>query len=359
MQDKNKTVFVGMSGGIDSSVTATLLKDQGYKVIGVTMSIWDGQLLQEYKGKHACFGPDEEADIKKAKDICSILGIEHRVIDLKKHYSDVVLLYFSDEYKEGRTPNPCIVCNAKMKFGLLMDKVLEGYSSEVKFATGHYVRTTYDEKSKRYLLLKGQDDTKDQSYFLYRLSQSQLSRCLFPLGEYQKHDIRLIAKEKNLGFEKIPESQNFISGDYSQIIDIVSEEGDIITSDGKIVGKHKGYCNYTIGQRKGLGVQHPEPLYVVAIKKEENQIVVGTKKDLYKDTFRAKDLNWIAFDSLSSERNVFAKIRYQHSEEQAYIEPISRDEVLVKFQNPQLAITPGQSVVFYDEDIVLGGGIIE
>ncbi len=352
-------VFVGMSGGVDSSVAAAILKDKGYDVTGVTMSIWNGQLLDEYKGKHACFGPDEEQDIKTAKDVCDKSGIPYQVIDLKKEYAKIVLRYFSDEYKDGRTPNPCIVCNAKMKFGLLLDKILEKTPDLDKFATGHYVRTEFDTKTGRHLLLKGNDPKKDQSYFLYRLTQQQLSRCMFPLGELIKDDIRIIAKQKELGFDHIPESQDFIAGGYSQMIDIEAKDGDIIGPDNKVLGRHKGYFNYTIGQRKGLGIAYPEPLYVIGIDKEKNEVLIGTKEELYGDCFRAKDLNWISIEKLDKCMNVTAKIRYRHADESAYIEPLEGGEVLVKFEKPQRSITPGQSVVFYNNDIVIGGGIIK
>jgi tRNA-uridine 2-sulfurtransferase len=346
-----------MSGGVDSSVAAVLLKEAGHDVTGVTMKIWDGSTNEKYEGSHACFGPDEEEDIKKAREVCEQIGIPFQEYELKEEYKRIVLDYFSREYLDGRTPNPCVLCNHRIKFGALISKILEKQVFDC-FATGHYVRVGRDPGNARYLLRRGLDRGKDQSYFLYRLSQAQLQKCLFPLGELTKEQVRTIAHKNNLGFEEIPESQNFFEGDFTTLMNVGKQPGDIVDNTGRIMGRHEGYYRYTIGQRRGLGISHPVPLYVTGIDKENNRIIVGTKEEVYSSVLTASDLNWVGMEMPTGKMTVHAQIRSQHKAAPAVIEPLSETSVKVTFTEPQMAITPGQSVVFYNEDVVLGGGII-
>jgi len=355
VSENNKRVIVGMSGGVDSSVAAAILQEQGYEVAGATMLTWNNQQLEGKNGKYACFGPEQEQGVKDAQRVADKVGVPLYKIDLREEFQTEVIDYFATEYLAGRTPNPCVRCNKKIKFGKLIEKAMIEYKAD-KFATGHYVRL--EEQNGRFLLKKAIDKSKDQSYFLYYLSQEQLSKCLFPLGEYAKPIIREIAKEKHLGLDGKKESQNFIAGDYTSIMNFTPVAGDIIDTNGTILGKHKGYPYYTVGQRKGLGIASSNPLYVVEIKKEKNQIIVGAKSDLYKIKLVAADLNWIAYDKPAADFRADVRIRYQHTEAPATVTLLDDGKVEVIFDEPQMAITPGQSVVFYDNDIVIGGGII-
>jgi tRNA-specific 2-thiouridylase len=356
-------VAVGMSGGVDSTMAAYILKEQGYKVIGVTMSIWDASVNIPDLGKSGCFGPGEKKDIEFAKNICKKLGIEHHVLDLKKEYKENVLNYFCNEYVCGKTPNPCVMCNQKIKFGALLQKTKEAGIAFDHFATGHYVRVEQDPSTKRYILKKALDQKKDQSYFLSYLQQDQLKQLIFPLGEKTKTDIKKIASE--LGFKEVAErgeSQDFIeTDDYSVLFnknDI--KPGDILDVNGKKVGTHRGIIHYTIGQRKGLGVSGGNSgiLYVIKIDAKSNTITVGAEEHLLSQELIASNMNWIVIPELTSPIKVNAKIRQQHKEAPALISPIAGGKVKTIFDSPQRAITPGQTVVFYDNDIVLGGGII-
>ena len=361
---KNKTIAVGMSGGVDSTIAAYLLKEQGYKVIGLTMSIWDNSIDIPDIGKSGCYGPGEARDIQAASDIAKKLGIEHVVIDLSKEYKGTVLKYFCDEYTCGKTPNPCVICNQKVKFGFLMQRAIEMGIHYDYFATGHYVRTEYDDKNKRYLLKKALDPAKDQSYFLSYLKQEQLEKLMFPLGDKTKTDIKALARK--IGFMDVAdkdESQDFIeTDDYSVLFDKEDiKEGNFVDMDGKKIGRHKGIIHYTIGQRKGLGISGGNSgiLYVIKIDADTNTVVVGPEKYLFSDELTASNMNWISIPSLAAPIEIKAKIRQQHKESEATVTPcIGKDQIIVKFKTPQRAVTPGQTVVLYDNDVVIGGGII-
>ena len=352
-------VAVAMSGGVDSSVAAALLKEKGYEVIGVTMKVWDGETLPANGTRHACYGPGEEEDLEDARKVAQVLGIPLNIFNLRQEYKIEVLDYFCHEYLSGRTPNPCIRCNRRVKFDALLEKARDTGIEFDYFATGHYARVEHDESRSRYLLKKAKDMAKDQSYFLFALSQEQLSNSLFPLGNHTKEEVRKMARDLELGIDDKSESQDFFAGDYSSLLGKVARPGPILNKEGEILGEHRGIPFYTIGQRKGLGISSKEPLYVTAIDQEKNVIVVGPKEEVYGDELVAMELNWIAIQELSRPVDVKAKIRYLHKEAEAMVIPLDEDKVHVKFKEPQMAITPGQAVVFYDDDIVIGGGAIE
>lgn len=353
-------VVVTMSGGVDSSVAAALLKEKGYEVIGVTMKVWNGEACSGEKGvHHSCYGQSEEEDIEDAGKVAQVLGIPFYVFDLRQEYKTEVLDYFCHEYLLGRTPNPCVRCNCRVKFDALLKRT-QDYGLEFDyFASGHYAQVEYDESKHRYLLKKAKDVTKDQSYFLFPLSQEQLGCSLFPLGSHTKREVREMARALRLGVADKPESQNFIAGGYSTLVETAAKPGPILDSQGNILGQHRGIPFYTIGQRKGLRISAKGPLYVTAIDQERNAIVVGIKEELYRDELVTSELNWIATGGLRRPIEVKAKIRYHHKEAEAMVAPLGKDRARVKFEEPQMAITPGQAIVFYDGDVVVGGGTIE
>jgi tRNA-specific 2-thiouridylase len=354
----NKRVAVAMSGGVDSSVAAALLKDRGFRVTGVTMKIWDGEEAPCLRTHHACYGPGEAEDIEDTQKVAAKLGIDLHIIDLSEEYRKDVLDYFNQEYLSGRTPNPCLMCNRRIKFRALIDKTIDAGVEFDCFATGHYSRIEYNKNSDRYLLKKGNDMVKDQSYFLAFLSQTQLTNTLFPVGEYTKQEVRKLARGFRLSINEKPESQDFIAAGYRSLINN-TQTGLIKNTQGEILGEHRGIANYTIGQRKGLGISGRDPFYVTNIDPETNTITVGSSEDIYNDELTADNLNWIGIEKLETEMEVRAKIRYSHEEAEATITPFGYERIKVKFKEPQMAITPGQAVVFYNDDIVLGGGIIE
>lgn len=366
MKEEHLTVAVGMSGGIDSSVAAALLLKEGCTVVGITMQIWDGSVPLKDQGLSACYGPGEERDLEAAQAHARRLGIPHHVIPLSAEFQREVLDYFRGEYRAGRTPNPCVRCNAAMKFGLLLDRARKAGLRFDRFATGHYARTRFDESRRRFLLLKGTDAAKDQSYFLARLSQEQLGSVRFPLGDMTKDDVRKVAADN--GWTDLvdkPESQNFIEDkDYSALFESdPGGPGPILDLDGHRVGQHRGIVHYTVGQRKGLGMPgQKEPVFVIRIDPRRNAVIVGPRDGLMQTALTATDLNWIALERApESPLRVKARIRQQHTEAWARLEPAqgtSVPAVRVVFDEPQLAITPGQAVVFYEDDIVLGSGII-
>jgi len=358
MDKKNITVAVGMSGGVDSSAAAAILKNEGYNVIGITMEIWDGAVEVQESRKHACYGPGEEEDIEEATRVCEQLGIPYHVFDLKKEYKEHVLDYFREEYLAGRTPNPCVVCNHRLKFGFLIDRAREAGLEFDYFATGHYARIV--QEGDRYLLRKARDLSKDQTYFLRNLGSRQLEKILFPLGDMLKSEVREVAEAMKLSVADRAESQDFIAGgDYSPLFEEEEmKEGDIVNDRGEVLGKHNGIIHYTVGQRKGLGISHPTPLYVLRVDAEKNRVIVTDKENLFTKGLIATDVH-LNRESMGKVLTVKAKIRQRHNETEATVERLDDDRLKVTFLNPQLSVTPGQSVVFYDEDIVVGGGIID
>ena len=351
-------VLVGMSGGIDSSVAAYLLKQQGHEVLGVTMSLWkEGRVFHGDFYKDACFSPNKEKEITETREICEKLGIEHTVLDISDLYESTVLRNFREEYLSGRTPNPCIWCNQKIKFGAMVEYARQAGLKFDKFATGHYARI--EEKNGRFCLKRGVDPIKDQSYFLYRLSQRQLGSTLFPLGEMTKKEVREI--DVKLGFhpQGHPESQDFYSGSYSDLLGVEPKSGDIVDTDGKVLGRHNGIWNYTIGQRKGLGVSAPKPLYVISLDVAKNQVVVGYEDKTINTVVRANLINWVSVEEIPSPIQASAKIRSTGTPVSCKVYMDSTDRLCAEFDTPVKAATCGQSLVIYEGDKVLAGGIIE
>jgi len=356
---RKKKVAVGLSGGVDSSLAATMLMKQGYDVVGITMEIYDGAIKVQETQKHACYGPGEQEDIELAQNLCNELKIPYHVFDLKKEYEENVLDYFRREYLIGRTPNPCVVCNHNLKFGFLVDKARENGLDFDYFATGHYARV--EQVDGRYLLKKAVDTSKDQTYFLYALRKERLSEIIFPLGGYTKKEVRVLAKEYNLEVAERAESQDFIAGgDYSPLFEKDQvKQGDIINDKGEVLGRHKGIVYYTIGQRKGLGISSPKPLYVLKIDAKNNRVIVTEKAGLFSKGLIASEMNLISIDNVEGSMNIAAKIRQNHKEAKAVMTDFGDGKIKLVFEDPQLSVTPGQVVVIYDGDIVVGGGIIE
>jgi tRNA-specific 2-thiouridylase len=357
----NRTVAVGMSGGVDSSVAALLVKESGCTVVGVTMRVYGGG-LPEGCASNACYGPDEDQDVESARQVCDSLGIPLVEVDLREGYRTHVLDYFSREYLAGRTPNPCVRCNQAVKFGLLLEKLAaEAGVRFDSFATGHYARVAFDGQAGRFTLRAGVDGPKDQSYFLCMLSQEQLSRALFPLGGMRKSEVRALARERGLCTHDRSESQDFAAGDYRSILrpGTTTREGFFRRSGGEIVGKHRGIWAYTVGQRRGLGISAGEPLYVTAIDPATDTVFVGPAAELSRGSLLALRVNWVSIGPPAAPLRAAVKIRSQQEAAPATVIPLGDGSAEVRFDEPQRAIAAGQWAVFYDGDLLLGGGAIE
>jgi tRNA-specific 2-thiouridylase len=359
MRSSGVKVAVGLSGGVDSSVVAALLKQEGYDVTGIIMEIFDGSIAVKESERHACYGPGEKEDLEKAASVCQKLGVPLQVIDLKDEYRKHVIDYFKGEYLKGKTPNPCVVCNHRLKFGFLLERTKEAGVDFEFFATGHYAQIT--KSAEHFLLRKAVDLAKDQTYFLYSLTPEQLSKTLFPLGIYTKQQVRELARSFGLESAERPESQDFVAGgDYSPLFnkDEVTQ-GDIVDDRGNIVGRHRGIIYYTVGQRRGLGIASRRPHYVVRIDARNNRIVVSERENLFSEGLIATGVKFLNVDKLDKPCRAKAKIRLNHGEADATIYPHEKNKAKILFDEPQMAIAPGQSVVLYLDDIVFGGGIIE
>ncbi|HMK30028.1 MAG TPA: tRNA 2-thiouridine(34) synthase MnmA [Terriglobales bacterium] len=364
------TIAVAMSGGVDSSAVAAMLRSQGQEVVGLTMQLWNQRRLAGNNGMpeavHGrCCSLD---DVYDARRVAEKLAIPYYVVNQEQRFENDVVRPFVQEYLSGRTPIPCSLCNNHLKFDQLL--ITARQIGAERLATGHYARLEHDPQRGRWLLKRPVDCARDQTYFLFGLTQEQLSRTLFPLGHLHKSEVREIARSHGLALADKPDSQEICfvpGGDYKQFIDAYLAEqgealpdtsGDLVTTSGELVGAHAGIHNFTVGQRKGLGIASGSPLYVLEIKGDKRQVVVGEDRELWSHTLRARQLNWIAIEELRSPMPVTAKIRNRHQPAAATVEPLSHDEALVRFDEAQRAITPGQAVVFYQDDLVVGGGWI-
>ncbi len=356
-----KKVMLGMSGGVDSSVAAACLLEMGYEVIGVTMQIWPDKDEDRQKTEGGCCSLSAVDDARRVADM---LGIPYYVLNFKNVFEKNVINYFIGEYLNGRTPNPCIACNRKVKFEAMLEKAVSMGIDYI--ATGHYAKIEYNEESKRYLLKKSVTSAKDQTYALYTMTQEQLKRTLMPIGNYTKDRVREMAKELRLPVASKPDSQEICfveDNDYGRFIsentDADITPGSFVDTKGNILGQHKGIVHYTVGQRKGLGIAFGRPMFVVGIDTTKNQVVLGNEDEVFSNTLIASDLNFISIEKLDGPMKVNAKIRYSAKEAGAVIEMIGEDRLKVVFDSPQRAVTPGQSVVFYNDDTVVGGGVIQ
>ncbi|MGE4584384.1 MAG: tRNA 2-thiouridine(34) synthase MnmA [Sphaerochaeta sp.] len=351
-------VLVGMSGGIDSSVAAYLLKQMGHDVMGVTMTIWSKRAhLVRPEHSTSCFAPDKREDILAIQKICEKIGIPHQVLELSDVFEDVVLANFKSEYMDGRTPNPCVWCNAKIKFGAMVEYARQSGLEFDKFATGHYARIV--EQQGRYSIARAVDRKKDQSYFLYRLNQEQLAGTLFPLGEMTKQQVRAIDVEQGFHAVYQEESQDFYDGSYTDLLEIEDRKGKIVNQAGEVLGEHAGIWHYTIGQRKGLGIAAERPLYVLELRADTNEVVVGFVEDTLQTTVTASDVVWSAVDHLEGERSVQAKIRSTGLPSEATAFQNEDGSITAVFPAGVKAATSGQSLVLYENERILCGGIIE
>lgn len=365
-----QTIAVAMSGGVDSSTVAAMLRADGYGVIGLTMQLWNQRRLAGHEGmpeavQGRCCSID---DVYDARRVAESLGIPYYVVNQEDRFERDVVRPFVQEYLSGRTPIPCSLCNNHLKFDQLL--VTARQIGADLLATGHYAQCEYDEQRGRWLLKRPKDESKDQTYFLFGLTQEQLSRTRFPLGNMTKPEVRALAKQYGLSLAEKPDSQEICfvpNGNYKQFLDAYLEEqgeslpdtsGELVTTDGAVIGEHSGIHNFTVGQRKGLGVATGTPLYVLGLNGASREVIVGRDEELWSRTLKVRKLNWIAVDDLLEPTRVAIKIRNKHQAALATIQKSATDEVTATFEQPQRAITPGQAAVFYDGDVVVGGGWI-
>lgn len=349
------TIAVGMSAGVDSTTTAKLLKEQGNKVFGVTMMLWNGDKRAPLSG--SCYGPYQEKVVEECKKYAKEIGIEHYAFNVSEAFQKKVIDYVIESYKMGLTPNPCIMCNSHIKFAALFDAIENTGLQFDKFATGHYAGVKYDEQSKRYLLLRGKNLIKDQSYFLYRLTQKQLSKIMFPMYENTKEETREMARKFELEVADKNESQDFFAGEYHRLFDKDLDGKIIHIETGEILGQHKGIWHYTVGQRKGLGIAYKEPLFIVGLESETNTVYVGGKDYTFVNEVNIYNINWIA-EPRDYEFEALVKTRSAHKGTMARIIPIDDDKINIKFLEPTGIVAKGQSCVCYDNEIALCGGIV-
>jgi tRNA-uridine 2-sulfurtransferase len=357
-ENKKTRVVVGMSGGVDSSAAAALLLEQGYDVIGITLKLWPQDCVSRAEDK--CCGPQAVMD---ARSVSHKLNIPYYLVDEAADFQKQVINYFAEEYKAGRTPNPCVMCNEKLKFGTLISRAKQLGAEYI--ATGHFARVEKSPENGRMLLKRGRDPRKDQSYFLFSLRQEQLARTIFPLGELTKTDTRCVARQSNLKTADKEESMEICfvpDKDYGRFLQqanlVQKHKGEIVNLQGQVLGRHEGIEFYTIGQRKGLGLSSPKPLYVVELDAVNNRVIVGDESALERDEFNVERCNWIPYDNPHEPLEVTAKIRYNHPGTPATVTPGLNCSAKVKLHAPQRAITPGQACVFYQDDLVVGGGWI-
>jgi tRNA-uridine 2-sulfurtransferase len=347
-----KKVVVGLSGGVDSSTTAAILQDQGYAVEGLTLWLM--------KGKGQCCSEG----MVDAAQLCEQMGVPHHVVDSRVTFEKYIINYLVDGYREGITPLPCSNCNKAVKFRPMIDYAQQELGIDL-IATGHYARVRYDAESGRWLLLRAFDRNKDQTYFLYDLAQDDLAHVIFPLGETQKTETRKIAAQFDLQTADKPESMDLClveaNGSMQAFLDkyITGTDGDIVLRSGEVLGQHSGIHHYTIGQRKGLGIAYSEPLYVIGLDAVMNRVIVGVKDDAFETECSVSRVNWVSIAPITSPIKAEVQIRYRSLPSPATIIPVSQDAVKIVFDEPQLSITPGQAAVWYDGEMLLGGGIID
>src|SRR5258708_15562294 len=372
IMSSTKTIAVAMSGGVDSSTVAAMLRAEGHNIIGLTMQLWNQRRLAGHEGmpesvQGRCCSID---DVYDARRVAEHIGIPYYVVNQEERFERDVVRPFVEEYLSGRTPIPCSLCNNHLKFDQLL--IVAQQIGAERVATGHYARVAFDETRGRWLLRRPADQSKDQTYFLFGLTQEQLSRTIFPLGDMTKPEVRALARQHGLALAEKPDSQEICfvpGGDYKRFIDAYLAEqgeslslpetaGDLVTTNGEVIGEHGGVHNFTVGQRKGLGVATGSPLYVIQISGANKQVIVGAEEHRYSRTLRTRRVNLIAVDDLREPMRVTVQIRHRHEPAAAVIERTGDDEILLTFDEPQRAITPGQAAVFYDGDVVVGGGWI-